>query len=168
MKRFYEKHMLLIELMAAIALTAIVVAIIERVIGRQAMEEMLKSDRQALYTTTAQVSASLVGFILAAVTVVLGFSQLPRLRILRQSEQYSRIFDVFFGAIKWLAVTTVWAFVALVLDTDNSPKGWVTYGLLALAAISSIRVYRCVWIMKQLTAAATGAEARSTTAGSKA
>ena len=85
MTEFYERHMLRIELLLATLSITTVITIGERFIGRQMVEELLKNDRQALYGTASQVSASLLGFILAAVTILLSLSQARILHILRQN-----------------------------------------------------------------------------------
>src|SRR5207249_620650 len=90
--------------------------------GRDAFVEALKGSRQQLYSTIASVAGSLLGFILTAVSIVLVLSPSPRFRILRESGQLERAYRVYFQAILWLAASTVLSFVALLLDTDRSPK----------------------------------------------
>jgi hypothetical protein len=139
-------------LAALAAVDAIVIA--EGLVGRTAVETFLNTTRQPLYTTAAQVSASLLGFILTAIPIFIAFGQFPRLRVLRESKQYSAIFGLFFSAIRWLAAVACWAVLSLILDTDKSPKAWMLYVLMALSFVATLRVYRCVWILSIITRAA--------------
>ena len=94
MKQFCERNMLLIDFIVALALAALAILGIEKGFGRESLEKLLNQDRQALYGTVAQVSASLLGFILAAVTIILAFSDVQRLKVLRASSQFSVLADI--------------------------------------------------------------------------
>ena len=114
----------------------------------------LKGSRQALYTALASTGGSLLGFILTSVSVVMIFGQMPRFNLLRDKGRYNEAFGVYFQAIQWLAIATIWSILALLIDTDTAPKPVVTYVMLGLFILSSFRVYRCVWLLKVLVALA--------------
>ena len=105
-------------------------------IGRQTVKKLLKHARQALYGTASQVSVSLFGFILAAVTILLSLSQALIFYI--SFDKANNLLDSL-GILwrdKWLESTAIWG----LRDTDNAPKGWVTYLLVESATVAAFRV----------------------------
>jgi len=72
------------------------------------------------------------------------------MEILRTSKHFGTLFSVYFNAIRVLALTTVWALVSLVLDTQSDPKPLMTCVVLWTVILSIKYVQRCVWILKQL------------------
>jgi hypothetical protein len=135
----------------AVLATALIVFLIECKWGREDFRDALDQNRQALYSTSASLAGSLLGFAIAAVSIILAVGQMPRFRLLRESAQRDTVFRVYFQAILWLAVTTVWALAALVADTDATPRPVFAYGLIGLALISALRLSRCVWVLRVVT-----------------
>lgn len=150
-RAFYEKHFLAIELVISIVLAGVIVITLEFTVGRQVFSDALKDSRQGVYTTAASVTSSLLGFALAAVSIILVFGQMPRLKLLRESGQYANVFSIYFNAILWLGIAMLWSFIALIADTDRSPKPSISYGMLLFSIVAAFRVYRCVWILKAIT-----------------
>jgi hypothetical protein len=110
----------------------------------------LDGNRQSLYATTAQIAGSLVGFAIATVAIVINLSNVPRLRLLRETEPFEQIPRVFFEAARFLSHLTVWALAALVLDRDREPRFWVAYICHWLAVICAVRVFRCIYFLEKM------------------
>ena len=148
---WYEKNFSCIEFFAAVLVAAAFFAATRFHKISSAIELILNGSHQTLYATIASIGGSLLGFILTAVSIVIVFGQLPKLRILRQSQQYANVFRVFFQAVNWLAFTTIWALIGLLVDRDSAPSMPVTSIMLFLAVLSAFRVYRCIWVMRAIT-----------------
>jgi hypothetical protein len=119
--------------------------------GESNLVGALDGNRQVLYSALAQICGSLLGFILAAGSIFLLIGSSPRFQIIRSSSAYRMIFQVCHHAIIWLALGTLWAFISLLADTDAHPKVAVTYVMWLLALVCIVRVYRTVWVLRQIT-----------------
>lgn len=148
-RAFYDKNFLAVEFCISVAVLLTVVLPFELYFGRDVLFSSVDKNRAGLYGTAASVAGSLLGFVISAVSVILVFGQ--HLHFLKESGQYPTVFEIFFQSILWLAAATVWAFVGLLVDTAGSGRIWILYGMIWLGVLASLRVYRCVWILKQIT-----------------
>ena len=151
MSEFYDKHFMWIEFIIALTLSIALVLIFECWIGQNILINMLNSNYQDFYSAAASVCGTMLGFELAAVSVILVFGEMPRLRLIRESGQYKQVFEIYFTSIYISAAATLWALVGLMLDTNTSPKPWVTYVMFWLLITMIFRIFRCVWILRQIT-----------------
>lgn len=149
LRKSYRRDFLNWELGFSLAATLTFVLASEFWFGRSVIAEW-KDGRQAMYGATAGLGVSCVGFLISATAVILAFGDMPKLRLLRDSGQYQRIFTIYFSAMKWMSVLTVVAFAGLLVDTDSRPVVWMTYLLVCSGSIAAFRLYRCVWILKKL------------------
>ncbi len=152
----YQHRFLTWELAAALILSGAAIAYVEFGWGREHLVEALQGVRQGMYVAIASISGSLLGFILATVTIVQGFLALPRLALVRGSKHYPTLYTIFFSAIRYLAVTTVWGLIAVALDRDVCPKVWVSYVMSTLVLVSIARLYRCIWALENVVRAGIG------------
>lgn len=94
----------------------------------------LMDRRQDLYLALLGVHITMLGFVLATLTIVLGYSQSPRFQILRDSSWYAALFGVFTVALRLFALAFVTTLVALLFDQDQAPVEVLT----AMAAASTV------------------------------
>src|SRR5262245_58895757 len=87
-----------------------------------ALVKFLNGRRDGLYSTLAGLEGTILGFVLAALTIVLGYSQSPRFEIIRQSKHWGSIFGIYLSGIRWTALATVFAVAGLLLDRVSSPS----------------------------------------------
>jgi len=152
---FYHRHFLWLELLFAAAAAMAFMGFTELAWGHGCFADFLKGSRQPVYGSVASLTGSLLGFVIAAVPITLGFVQMPRLKVVRDSEAYPEVFRIFFQGIYWLSFAAVWSLVALLTDTDASPRVYVAYIMVFLFLASAVRVCRCVWVLKRITTIAT-------------
>ena len=150
LQRHYEVHFLAYELVFALAVTGIIIAILESMSGRGHVAQALNGIRQGVYIAIASIAGSLLGFIVTTVSIIMGFMSSPRLRLVRESQHHQTLYSVFFSAIRYLAVVTVLALVGLLIDRDNAPKVWATYVVLGATLVATARMYRCVWVLEKV------------------
>ena len=80
LREHYERHFLIYELVASIAIVGAATVFIEVAWGREELFEVLDGGRQALYVAIASIAGSLLGFTVATVSIILAFAETPRLR----------------------------------------------------------------------------------------
>jgi hypothetical protein len=68
--------------------------------GETVICDLLRGNRSAIYGTLASIFGSLLGFVITAMSVILGFSMTERLAVVRNSKQYPVLWDVFLGTTR--------------------------------------------------------------------
>src|SRR5947207_3431345 len=119
---FYHRHFLWIELVLAAVATFAFWGGTRLVSSQDLVTNLLTGNRHALYGGIVTLTGSLLGFVIAAVPIILGFAQMPRLKVVRDSTQYPEVFRLFFQAIYWLSLAAIGALVSLLTDTDATPR----------------------------------------------
>lgn len=147
--RWWGTHFLEAEFGLALLVTAIFVIWVEFIFGHPA-SEILFADRGEIYSTSAAIFGSLLGFIITAVSIVLGYISSERLRVVRDSVHYPTMWRVFTSAIKVLAVATVSALIGLLFDRNSAPIYVVFYFNVFAATLASLRLARCVWVLENI------------------
>jgi|GEM_PF-1228028 len=153
--KLWQTHFLTTEWLASVLVGLGFWQIQERVWGRPVLIAFLDGNHQALYSTLATVSATLMGFVLAALTVILSYSTLPKFAELSKNDGWGTIFRTYFQASFFLFVETLLGFLGLVYDTDQSPRVTITYLVIGVAVFCAFRFARCVWILTMMTAIVT-------------
>jgi hypothetical protein len=122
----------------------------ERWSGSTIIDKTLDGNRAAVYGALASILGSLLGFVITAVSIVLGFSASEKLSVIRDSIHYPTLWRVYISAIRALAFATIVCIVALVLDRDKQ----INHSIMYLAAFGCIlataRVARCVWVLENI------------------
>src|SRR5258708_10060227 len=107
-----------------------------------AVQGALTNIRTALYGSASAICAALLGFIITAVTLIVSLiQQVPRLEKFRKGKLHSQVHDVYFAAIKIMAVGTVGFLLLLFVDTDAHP--FVLAEIAALLGAALIRARFC-------------------------
>jgi hypothetical protein len=112
---------------------------------------ILGDNRAALYGTVAAVAGSLLGFVLAAATIILTVAGSMRLNRVTESSRYGDLWSMFLAATKGLGLVTITAIAALLFDQKEAPQPLVTYGLLLISIIASLQIATCIWILENVT-----------------
>jgi len=146
------------ELILAVAATLGVAVWAEWFHGTATIDKLLAGTRATLYGVLATLWGALLGFIIATVTIVLGFLQTPRLKIVRDSEHYGDLWKTFNSAIRVLAFATAAAIAALIADKDapGHPSRIALYICLFASLLAALRLARCIWILQRVVTLATG------------
>lgn len=118
--------------------------------GADRVNQVFDGVRVSVYRSTIVVAASLLGFSLTVISVVVGFSSHKRLKLLRESRHYPTVWRTFFGAVHALGLLLLCAFLGLVLDRDQSPVVALEVAYVALCILAALRLHRSVRILRQL------------------
>jgi hypothetical protein len=148
----YRVHFLWAELGLSLALAILFALWSERWGGKSIIDTTLDGNRSAVYAALASIFGSLLGFVITAVSIVLGFSASEKLTVVRESKHYPTLWRVYIAAIRVLAFATIICVVALVLDRDKQIVHWVMYLAAFGCILATARVARCVWVLENIIA----------------
>src|SRR5689334_25279705 len=100
---------------------------VERFGGECKLLEVLDGNRAAIYGTLASVFGSLLGFVLTAVSIIIAFSAMEQLGIIRESAHYLTLYRIYIQATWLLALATLIAVLGLIIDRDHDPSRPLLY-----------------------------------------
>ncbi len=154
---WWKAHFLRAELILCVFLTIFLALWAEFFGGVNSIEQTLRGNRSAMYGTLASIFGSLLGFVITAVSIVLGYSANDRLAVVRDSEHYPLLWKTFTSAIRCLGVATLTALMGLMLDREVSSNRWVFYLCVLTTLLAVARLARCVWVLDNVVKLVTSA-----------
>jgi len=110
----------------------------------------LTNQRGDLYTTLLTVEATLLGFIVAILAIVLGYAQASRFEIVRRSSHWTSLFEAYTRAMRWSAYATALFLIGLLGDRDSSPHPVVTALCMAGLLMSAAVPARILWVTERV------------------
>lgn len=125
------------------------------------LNDLLTERREEIYPALVGLEGSLLGFTVASLTIMLGYSASPHLAVVRESRNWQALFDAFTASIRWVGFATVLSVVALLVDRDSSPILLIETALGVVLVISSVMVARMLWVIHRVVAVVTRPGARA-------
>jgi hypothetical protein len=110
----------------------------------------LADERGGLYTTMLTIEVTLLGFIVAVLTIVLGYAQAARFEIVRRSRHWCALFDSYTRAMRWAAYAAAGYLLGLLVDRDSDPHPAVTALCVAVFLMSTAVLARMLWITERV------------------
>lgn len=110
--QFWRRHFLWVEFALAVMIGVTAAYWIHYRNGAVVSDRLLAQNRAAVYGTLASIFGSLLGFVITAASIVLGFSGSESLAVVRGSKHYPTLWPVFTASIRALAFATVTSVVA--------------------------------------------------------
>jgi hypothetical protein len=144
------RHWSRVELAAALLATVATFLVFGDGSQGSQLGDLIQGNRAVLYGTVAALAGSLLGFVLAAGAIIAPMLESPRMKRVRESNQYPGMWTMFLSATRGLGLLTVASVGALVFDRDAAPLGVLTYLVLFLAVLSALQVGTCVWILENV------------------
>lgn len=118
--------------------------------GMEDFGAILGDRRGSIYRTFVSASATLLGMSIAAVSIILGWIESPRLDVLRASDRYQDLWAVLKQAVWFLSILCLVSVVCMVFDRDESPI-WELTSLFALSlGLTIARLARLMWVLHNL------------------
>jgi uncharacterized membrane protein (DUF485 family) len=148
--KFWQRHFLLMEAAMAVALSLAFTTWYFQFNGAKATCEVLMGNRAAIYGAVASIFGSLLGFVITATSVVLGFSTSDKLAVVRDSSEYPKLWKTFSSTIWTLALTTLVALVCLLFDKDAKSTPWLVVPLVFTLLLSLLRIARTIWALEHI------------------
>lgn len=152
---WWRARFILAELGASVIATSGFIGWVECLNGSSVIDGLLIGNRGPVYGALATIFGTLLGFTITAASIVLGFSSSPRLRVVRESTQYPTLWKVFGSTIRALALATIVALIALIVDRDSMPRHWALYLVVFGFLLSSVRIARAIWALENVIALVT-------------
>lgn len=118
--------------------------------GAAIVEPILHGNRGPVYGAIATIWGSLLGFVITAISVVLGLVNHERLTIIRESKHYAQLWRVFTAASKALAFATLGALTALIIDRDTEVNYYCLTICVWLSVLCIFRLARCMWVLERI------------------
>ena len=148
LKDVYNRHFLEAELIISIIVSLVLIFIMISIWSVGTIEHWISINKETIYPLIATLGGTLLGFIITGISILLAFSESERLRVLKQHRLYETIFKVYFSTIKYLAITTLSAISAIVIN--NGLSFYIFCFLLWSIIISALRIWRCFWILENI------------------
>lgn len=145
-----DNHYLMFSILLTTVAGIILVVWSEKFGGRALLLELLVNNRSAVYGALASIFGSLLGFVIAAVSIAVGFSGSERLDVVRNSKHYPELWNAFNHAIRALGLATLVALVALIFDRDSKPHCYLSYAAVMATLLAALLLGRSVWVLEQL------------------
>jgi hypothetical protein len=152
---WWSSRFLAAELVAGLLLTLLLAVWCSFFGGASHVDELMRGARIGLYGTLAAICGSLLGFVIATLTILLGFTESARLKVLRSSKHYPVLWKTLLSATKWLALATVAAVVALVVDRDGAQNLGAFEVCFLATLLAALRLARSIWILQNVVALVT-------------
>lgn len=99
-----------------------------------------KSTRSDLYGSFAGTSGALLGFVLAALAVLVALPTTDRINALRAHPKWPRVAQAFFRASRALLLALIAATLGMAIDAGKDPLQWFELGVVAILSASLVRV----------------------------
>lgn len=124
------------------------------------LQQYLVADRTAVYAALIGLQSALLGFVLAALTIVLGYSQSPRLRVLRKGGQLPNLFNVYLAGTRSHALATLISLLALVVNGGYEVTTVLCWMVALSFLVTALRLARTLWVTKNVVEAVSADAAR--------
>src|SRR6266702_6186164 len=111
--------------------------------GSGVVDSILNGSRSAVYGALASIFGSLLGFVITALSIIIGYSANEKFEFLRKTNHYGTLWEVLFKTIKALSVATGAMIVGLVLDRDSSPNHLIFCVCAFTLLLSLLLLWRC-------------------------
>jgi hypothetical protein len=123
--------------------------------GAGHFEQTLSAARRGqMYGSLAGTAAGLLGFVLAALSILVALPSTERIAVLRQHPSWPRVPSSYFRAARALLYMLVLCTLGILLDSATEP--WVLYEtvIVAVLALALVRVSSAVVALDQILAVA--------------
>jgi hypothetical protein len=130
----------------ALALATVVVLRCDRT--EKWIDAFVDGRRGDLYAALLGLHATLLGFILAALAIVLGYVNNPNFALVRRSGKLPALFTIFLASTRTEAIATAAALCALLGDRDKHAHTLLPAILAAITLVALLRLARTLWVMR--------------------
>lgn len=124
------------------------------------MQEILAGRRKELYAAILGLHGTLLGFIIAAITIAMTYVSSPRFEILRQTRHWPHLFGSYTRSMRWVACTTLFSLLALLIDYETAQNR-----LLAILCFNAVfyggaMIVHTLWVTEKTVKVAISAKPR--------
>ncbi|MER7209865.1 hypothetical protein ABT340_22630 [Streptosporangium sp. NPDC000239] len=124
------------------------------------VQGILVGRRKEIYAAVLGLHGTLLGFIIAAITIALTFVNSPRFEILRRTKQWPRLFGSYTRSMRWAAMATLLSFIALLVDNDARPNQLAATLCFSAVFFATLALTRMLWVTEKTVKVAISAKPR--------
>ena len=146
-RRLWDTHFLGLELVLSILGGILFTIWVFRFNGSVVVESILHGHRSAVYGALASICGSLLGFVITALSIIIGYSTNEKFEFLRKSKHYSTLWKVLLSTIRSLSASTIIMVISLVFDRDGSPQYLIFCVCVFFILLSLFRLWNCIWVL---------------------
>ncbi len=146
----YEAHFMRNEVLIGLVAAVIFATWSYGFNGAASVNRLLSQNRAQLYGTLASIAASLLGFVIAAVTILLTLWPMKTLTLLKESNHGDTLWVLMKSAMRWLALSTAACLVSLMLDRDGAPEPALLDLTFFVLAVTVFRIIRTIWVLERV------------------
>lgn len=114
------------------------------------ISDLSKEVLPTLYVTLAQIMGTLSGIIMAGLAIFLTMEKSDAMKLLKKSPFYLELFEIYLTCIKTLFLCTIISLTALIFNSYDNLRVFVTYIVIWSVIISIINVTKCIWVLKNV------------------
>ena len=160
LRLYRRRYFLQFEAAIAVSVTGLFALWYLHMGGSSDVERILAGNGANIYRAIATMATTLLGFGVAATSIVFGLSSHDRLELLRNSPHFGQLWKTLFQTIKFLACLGIAGLAGLIIDRDRPHRfvdlvPYVRIAFVLFLALSIVRVYRSIWILEQMVKSAT-------------
>jgi hypothetical protein len=148
--KIYREHFLGADLALAATPSCAVLIWMVKFGGIETVDALLAGNRSAIYGTLSSIFGSLLGFVITAVSIIIGVWGAEKLTLLRESQSASQLWLIFTSTTRWLGLATVLSLAGLIGDRDGKPVHAILYLTIVVATITIARLGRSIWALENV------------------
>jgi hypothetical protein len=149
-KRFWDAHFLGFELVLSLLGGILFTIWVIWLGGSGVVDSILHDNRSAVYGALAQIFGSLLGFVIAALSIIIGYSTNEKFEFLRKSKHYPTLWKVLIRTIRALSLATLMMVAGLILDRDSAPQHLILCACVFATLLSLFRLRSCLWVLENV------------------
>ncbi len=149
-RRFWNIHFLGLELAFSVLAFIVFTIWVFRLGGSAVVDSILNGNRSSVYGALASIFGSLLGFVITALSIIIGYSTNEKFEFLRKSDYYQKLWDILISTIKTLSIATLVMLVGLIFDRDSSPHQIILCICVFPTSLSLFRIKNCIWVLENV------------------
>ncbi len=149
-RRFWNLHFLGCQLAISLVIGIAFLVWVFRFNGSVVVDGILHGNRSAIYGALSAIFGSLLGFVITALSIIVGYSTSERFDFLRKSKHYHTLWDILINTIRVLSVSTIVMVISLIFDRDSSPQYLIFCGSVFVATLSLFQLWNCLWVLERV------------------
>lgn len=146
LKEKYWNHLFIYNIILALILVILIKLILESFLFPNFYEFYILSKTKDIYTVIATIGGTLLGFIITSISIIIAFTESDKIKILRQTNHYKSLFNIYFNTIKILAITTILAIIGILANYEPI----LFYIILMFVITSILFIWASIWALEQI------------------
>lgn len=147
LKTAYWNHLKLSDLIIAIVLVFLIRLILESNFSPVELNDIISASKNDIYTIVATVAGTLLGFILTSISIIVTFTEFDKLKLLKDTGYYDKLFGIYFATIKSLAITAIISVIGILLS--SGAVIWF-YMILISTIVSGLLMWASIWALEMV------------------